>query len=196
MLASIYSELVVEGVINEDPPTFLFHKPKKKSECYCQEFVLVDKNFTPKEQKIIAESVKNLEYFCNGMIEIYLKFDLDPEDKERITNHNVLLRVDGYHPSIVASDGYLKANTLGLCEYMDNDTRRLYLVMERLTHPTTLRTTSIHEFGHFIGLDHTSKPSIMHKHNNSNVLYPTYKDALEMAHKWDSHPEDFCYFKL
>lgn len=196
IISNIYSDLVVGGALDIPPPNFLFHKPKKKVECYLKEVVLADRNFTPKERKLIVEAIKNLEDFCNGMIQIILSFELDPEDREQMNNHSVLLRVDATHPSIVTSDEKLAATTLGLCEYMVNDTRRLYLVIERLQYPTTFRTTTIHEFGHFLGMDHTEKPSIMHKQNSRNVLYPTYKDAMELAHRWNQHPNDFRYFIL
>jgi len=196
ILSRIYSDLVVGAGLDMASPDCLFYNPNKKLERYSQEVILADKNFTPKERKLIIEAVRNLEYFCNGMIEIILIFELDPENKEALSNHSVLLRVDATHPSIVTSDEKLGATTLGLCEYMDNNTRRLYLVVERLQDDIGFRTTTIHEFGHFIGMGHTDKPSIMHKHNSRNVLYPTYKDAMELAHRWSQHPNDFRYFML
>jgi len=197
ILSYIYSDLVASIGLNIAPPDFLFYKPNKKIDRYSQQIVLADKNFTIKERKLILEAIRNLEYFCNGMIEINIIFELDSENKETLNNHSVLLRVDASHPSIAASDEKLEASTtLGLCEYMANDTKRLYLVIERLQDDIGFRTTTIHEFGHFIGLDHTSKPSIMYKHNNRNVLYPTHKDAIELAHKWGQLPNDFRYFML
>lgn len=145
---------------------------------------------------MILESLDDLQSFCNGLICLEIRFELDGYDDEAIRNNCVLLRVDGYHPSIVASDEKIKSNTIGLCNYMQNDTKRLYLVHDRLDHPITFKTTAIHELGHFIGLDHTGRQSIMHKSNFSSVLYPTYIDAIEMSKVWGVDPEDLRYFKL
>ncbi len=145
---------------------------------------------------MILEAKGDLESFCNGLVEIDIRFNLDSEDKETIRNNCVLLRVSPNHPSIVESDEKLQNTTLGLCDYMANDTRRLYLVPERLTNPIAYKTTATHELGHFIGLGHTKRPSIMHKHNYNKVLYPTYNDAQEMAKAWNYKPEQFRYFKL
>lgn len=194
-LSNIYSELVISGAITWKPPKFLFNQPNKKIECLYQDLVLVDRTFTDEERKLIIEAVDDLEYFCNGMIKIILKFDLDPEDQETIKNNSVLIRATPEHPSIVRSDEKLELDTLGLCEYMDNETKRLYLVKTRLERPIIFRTTAVHEFGHFIGLGHTPMPSIMHKNNNS-VLYPTHKDALELAKVWKIYPGYLKYFKL
>ena len=194
-LSNMYSGLVVGGAIRMEPPKFLFNQPSRKLQCLYQDLVLVDKSFTDEEKKLIVLAIKDLEYFCNGLIQIIPKFDLDPEDQETIKNNSVLLKVGPDHPSIVASDEKLELNTIGLCEYMENDTKRLYLVNGRLHNDIMFRTTAVHEFGHFIGLGHTPMPSIMHKSNNS-VLYPTREDALELSRIWKIYPGHLKYFKL
>lgn len=161
-----------------------------------QDIIYVDKTFTPDEQKLIMEAVKNLEEFCNGMIELFLSFELDPDDYDTIRNNSVLLRVNSDHEAIVTSDARIDGYTIGLCDYMSNDTRRLYLVMDRLPGSIIFRTTTIHELGHFIGLGHIDSPSIMHRRNNSNVLYPTLKDAKEVSTRWNVYYKDLKYFKL
>lgn len=196
IISNIYTELVVGAGLPIDPPYFLFNQPNRRLQCEYHDIILVDKTFTTKQQELIRAALKDLQYFCNGLIEINLIFDLDPEDKERIKNHSVLLNVDSSHPAIEASDERLQAKTLGLCEWLDNDTKRLYLVQERLPTDIIFRTTAIHELGHFIGMGHTEIPSIMHKNNNSNVLYPTYKDAKELSEVWDVYPGYFRYFKM
>lgn len=196
IVSNFYTELVVGGVVTSPPPRLLFNQPSKKLECFSEDIIWVDKNFTVEEQNLIIEAVRNIEYFSNGLVRIILRFGLDSADEEKIKTNSVLLRVSPEHPAIAASDEKLQANTLGLCDYMTNDTRRLYLVVDRLPNATAFRTTAIHEFGHFIGMGYTEKPSIMYKHNNSNVLYPTYKDAKELGDVWDVDPECFRYFKL
>lgn len=193
--AEVYTDLVIAG-LDIAPPKRLFHQPKQKLDCAYSDTILADKAFTEKERKLILEANQDLESFCNGLIELDIVFELDAEDKETIRNNCVLLRAPPTHPSIIASDEAIKNTTLGLCDYMANDTRRLYLVPERLYNPITFRTTATHELGHFIGLDHTKPNSIMYKHNTSRVLYPTRIDAEELAKTWQVNVEDLKYFKL
>jgi hypothetical protein len=195
ILAEVYSDLRIGG-LKLGKPKLLFNQPKKELDCEYSETIWADTTFTPAERILILESLDDLHYFCNGLVRLEIRFELDKSDSEFIKKNCVLLRVDGYHPSIVASDERIKSTTIGLCDWMANDTKRLYLVHERLSSPTTFRTTSIHELGHFIGLDHTKIPSIMHRSNHNNVLYPTRLDAEEVAKVWSINPQDLRYFKL
>ena len=195
LASELYSDLIIGG-LEFPPPKFLFNKPKGQLECVYSDTILADVNFPDNERKMILEANKDLEYFCNGAITLDIRFELDSEDIETVRQNCVLLRVSASHPAIKESDEKIQNTTLGLCDYMQNDTRRLYLVPERLTNPITYRTTAIHELGHFIGLSHIERPSIMYRHNYSRVLYPTYKDAQEFARVWNYKPEQFRYFKL
>lgn len=196
ILARIYSDLILEG-IKLPKLDLLFHKPIKKQMCLYQGIIFADINFTDTERLLILEGLDDLHFFCNGLIEIEIVFNLEATDEESIKNNNVLLRVDGYHSSIIEADKAHESRVLGLCEYMDNDTIRLYLVPERLhNHPQYFKTTAVHELGHFISLGHTKKPSIMHKSNSNNVLYLTKVDAKEMAKVWEIDIENLRYFRL
>lgn len=142
------------------------------------------------------EALDDFHRFCNGLIKLKINFELDINNLDQLNNNHTLLRVGPEHPSIVYADKKYDAATLGLCEWMQNQTTRLYLVPERLTNPISFRTTAIHELGHFVGLGHSPKPSIMYKYNYDKVLYPTYKDAIELSKLSGYSPEKFRYFKL
>ena len=194
-MARIYSDLIIGG-IKLPRLDLVFHKPNKKQSCLYQGIIFADSNFTDAERLLILEGLDDLHFFCNGLVELEIVFNLDASDEDSIRNNHVLLRVDGYHEAIIEADKNHEARVLGLCEYMDNETIRLYLVAERLHGPISFKTTAIHELGHFLGLGHTAKPSIMHKSNSSNVLYLTKIDAQEMAEVWEIDVKDLRYFRL
>ena len=193
IISKVYSDLVLSG-LKIPKPQWLFNNPKLKLPCQYQGTIFADITFTDREKLLILEGLDDLHFFCNGLIELEIIFNLDPNDRETIKNNCVLLRAEEEHPSIVEADGYHESRILGLCEYMDNDTVRLYLVPKRLYNEHSFRTTAIHELGHFIALEHTARPSVMHKSNYNNVLYPTEIDAHEMARVWSVRPEDLRFF--
>lgn len=194
ILSEIYCTLVLIG-IEFEPPWFLFHQPKYKFLCQYVEKVWADKNFTSEERIHIINGIRDFEKFCNGLVRFTIDFSLDPT-AEIAADKSLLLKVNKDHPAIVASDERIKSTTLGLCQYLQSGAKIVYLVNERLDDPITYRTTVTHEFGHYVGLEHTKRDSIMHKANFGHVLYPTYIDAQEFATKYNCDPEDLKYFRL
>jgi hypothetical protein len=210
-LCKLYNFLYFEG-LKLSKPYWLINKPIKKLELRHSEFIWADAAFLPEERQLILQALDDINYFCNGLVSLQLKFGLDNYDPEVIKDYSVLLRVTAEHPAIIASDERISADTsstgktAGLCalsEFPNNYTRKLYLVVDRMLDPVVtkvnsvmFKTTATHELGHFIGMDHTDKQSIMHKVNYANCLYPSYLDAKEMAARWKISPEDLCYFKL
>jgi hypothetical protein len=193
ILSQIYSELYCSG-IKIPVPQILFHQPSYQLNCEYSDTILADISFTDKERSFILEALDDLHSFCNGLIRLEISFELNPNDEETIRDNNVLIRSTPEHSNIKHSDTKLKCMTLGLCDCMNNNTRRIYLVSERLNNHILYKTTTVHELGHFIGLDHTPKNSIMHKSNDCNILYPTYNDAKEMGKVWNCDPKLFKYF--
>lgn len=194
ILSELYCQLVSLG-FKLSPPRLLFNQPKQKFQCQYFAEILADKTFDDSERVYILEGIKDIEEFCNGMIELSVKFDLEP-GTQVADNAFLLLKVETTNPAIVASDERINSTTLGLCQYLQSGGRIIYLVYERLTDPVTYRTTMSHEVGHFLGLEHTARVSIMHKSNFGTVLFPTYIDAQEFSNKYDCSPEDLKYFKL
>jgi hypothetical protein len=194
IISEIYCELVSWG-LNFKPPSVLFHQPEQKFQCQYFEEILADKSFTDAERTYIMQGLQDIEEFCNGLYKFTVNFVLEPTTEVAVSSC-LLLKVKNDNPLIVASDERIKSTTLGLCQYMNTGAKIVYLAHERLTDAITYRTTVAHEFGHFIGLEHTERVSIMHKSNFGNVLFPTYIDALEFAKKYNCNPEDLKYFKL
>lgn len=194
ILSELYCELVYLG-LKFKPPSILFHQPKRKFQCQYFEEILADKSFTDAERIYIMQGLQDIEEFCNGLYKFSVNFELEPSTDVAV-NCRLLLKVKQDNPIIVASDERIKSTTLGLCQYMTTGAKIVYLVHERLKDPITYRTTVAHEFGHFIGLSHTERVSIMHKSNFGKVLFPTYIDAVEFAKTYQCDPEDLKYFKL
>jgi hypothetical protein len=195
VLAELYTSLFTSG-IKIAPPNFLFNKPKVKIPVRMAEVIHADITFTEEERKYILQAAKDMEFFTNDWFTFDITFDLDTENYDAFLEESIMLRVDGYNPSIVKSDEIHQNKTIGLCQYWDDGTRDIYMVYDRLHDPITWRTTAIHELGHFIGLSHTEGRSIMHKYNSKNILYPTYIDAQEFAKVYKCLPKDLRYFKL
>lgn len=195
LLCNICSVLKVAGIVRNFPDA-LFHKPKKRLPELYQETIFADKNFTESERKLILSALDNLHEFVNGSIRIVLEFTLDPTNPKMIVNNSVLFRVNSDHPAIRNSDGYTQTRTLGLCNYMSNDTCQIYLVMDRLNEPITFQSTALHELGHFIGMGHVDSPSIMSRFNSIRISKPTYNDAKELSRLLRIHHQNFRYLKL
>jgi Zn-dependent peptidase ImmA (M78 family) len=128
------------------------------------------------------------------MIELDIQFE-NIKTKYYETNTSIILKVNEDHPAVVEYDKQYKSKILGLCQYLENDKRIIYIVANRLYNKNLFLTTTMHELGHLIWLNHTDKNSIMHKCNYSNVEYFTYIDAVEIANVWNGKPEMFKYFK-
>lgn len=195
ILAVIYTKFVFY-FFKISPPNFLFHKPKSNFPITWIEEIHADESFTTKERQHILEAAADISKFSNGWFLFDIKFDLKITDESACTIPSILIRSDHKDEVISYSDGYFKTKILGLYYRGNNNTRTIHLVEDRLNNDTFWRTVTIHELGHLIGLQHTKKPSIMHKNINHNVLYPTYLDAVEFAKLYGCEPNDLRYFKL
>lgn len=193
--AFIYCDLVVDFGLDLAVPHWLFHQPIVQLEHTYTEFIRADINFTEKERLLIQRAARNLEWFCNGFLEIDIEFDWDPA-QEIPENTGIILRVPATDKTIADADGYFKNTVLGLCSWTKKHSTVIHLVHDRLQDANTFRTTVLHELGHYMGMGHTKKPSIMYKENYTRVLYMTYKDAVEFAKRFGLRPEYLRYFKL
>lgn len=193
--AYLYCDLVVFTDVKMAPPSWLFNKPKKKLKHTYSEEILADVNFTIEERWLIEEACRNMEWFSNGFIRLKITFEWEPS-WELPEDRVIMLRGETNDNAIIHADGYYKSNVLGLCSWMTNNSIILHIVHERLKNPHTFRTTVLHEIGHYLGMRHTQRPSIMHKSNHTDVLYLTYKDAVEFGKVFNLDPESLRYFKL
>lgn len=178
--------------INWSPPKILFNQPKYKLEHKYIFNIIADNTFSIEERIYINAAIKNFEYFCNGILKFNIEYTLGHFDN--VVSGHIILKVDANIEAIKFSDKKISARTLGLYAKYSDNLGIIYLVSERLYNSITFRTTTIHELGHLIGLDHTNINSIMHKINCSNILYPTYIDAKEFGLKYKCDPENLKYF--
>ncbi len=196
IVCELYTSLVLFGY-DLPPPKALFNQPKGQSTVQFVETLRADFTFNSEERVQILRAIKDIERFTNDLILFEIEFDLNPSDEETIYNQSVIIRAREDHPALVPWDNKSKGvRALGLCFSKDNYTKNLYIVPNRISNNILFRTTMIHEFGHFIGLGHEPKQSIMHAVNYNTVLYPTYIDAAAFAKLYNCSPEEFCYFKL
>jgi hypothetical protein len=193
--ASIYCDLVVLMGLKNPPPRWMFNIPSKILPYQETHQILADVSFTSRERWLIEEAARNIEWFSNGLIRLDIIFQWDPT--WIIENDlTVILRAPTTEQSIVEADGYFKTNILGLCSWMNNHSTIIHLVHDRLPDDYSFRTTAMHEIGHYLGMKHTNRHSVMHKHNYTKVLYMTRKDAIEFASIYKVDPDDLCYLKL
>jgi len=194
-LSNICSVLKVAGIVRNFPG-IVFNKPSKRLPELYQDTILADKNFTTNERKMITSAINNLHQFVNGAIRISLEFTLDPNDTATINQNSVLFRSNSRSETIKKSDGIAQTKTLGLCNYMSNNTCQMYLVMDRLSDSATFESTTLHELGHFIGMGHVESPSIMSRFNSVRITEPALNDAKELGRLLQIHYKNFRYLKL
>ena len=179
------------------PPEALFNQPKGHSTFQFVETFRADFTFNPEERAEIVRAAKDLSRFTNDLIIFEIEFDLNPNDEEAIYSESVIIRANENHPALTVWDNKTTGvRALGLCFPKDNYTKNLYIVPDRISNNILFRTTMIHEFGHYVGLGHEAKKSIMHAINYNTVLFPTRIDAVAFAKLYNCSPEEFCYFKL
>ena len=107
-----------------------------------------------------------------------------------------MLRATEEDPDVRTWDHKTNSKILGLCLHKSNYTANLYILANRIINKHIFRITVIHELGHFLGMGHTDRISVMHKFNYGTILYPTYIDALEFGKIYNCEPDQLCYFKL
>lgn len=190
----IYSAVIYTG-IKLSPPSILFHKPLPYTGIKYVEQIHVDMRFSPKEIELILESLHHLTKFTNSKVSFNLHIDLVPlQDVNYIENK--LIKIHSSSDIIKNSDENIKGTTLGLCFHNTDGTKHIYLVYDRLKDDITFKCTTMHEYGHHIYLDHTEGKSIMNRHIDSNIMFPTRIDAIEYANKFECSPEDCMYLKI
>lgn len=195
IVASIYTDLKISG-FDLPPYSFLFHKPTIKFPKTIVENIRAEVRFTSRERRLILEAAEDVFRFTNNRIKFDIKFDL--EENEIIAyEENVIMKSHSSEEYIKNADIEYKNNVIGLCYYGDGKGKSIYLITDRLERSDNLfKSTAIHEFGHYLGMTHTTGRSIMQPINSNSVPYPTYTDAVELAKIWKCLPSDLRYFKL
>lgn len=139
-----------------------------------------DTNFTIKERRLIQEAIDAWNFFCNDLVILKIRFDLDVKNLDSLLNQDVLIKTWSHDRYILRIESEFNFKIIGLCTYYKG-MRALYLVSNRLGSDSLWMTTAMHEFGHYIGLGHTDIPGVMEAVNNGNVSAPTLIDAQQFA---------------
>lgn len=195
IVTSIYTDLKISG-FNLPPYSFLFHKPTIKFPKTIIETVRAEVRFTPRERELILEAAEDVFRFTNKRIKFNITFDLELDEIVPY-EENIIMKSHSDEEYIKEADKKYENNVIGLCYYGDGKGKSIYLVTDRLDRSENLfKSTAIHEFGHYLGMTHTTGRSIMQPINSNSVPYPTYIDAVELAKIWKCLPSDLGYFKL
>ncbi len=157
-----------------------YNIPEREFTNIYQGIIHADLSFTTKERRLIQEAIDSWNYFCNGLVILKIKFDLDVKNLDSLLSQDVLIKTWSHDKYILRVEREFNFKIIGLCTY-DKDMRALYLVSNRLGSDSLWMTTAMHEFGHYIGLGHTDIPSVMEPVNNGNVSAPTLIDAQQFA---------------
>lgn len=197
IIASVYSVMQIAG-LDLPTPSCLFHKPRIRFPKTIVETIRADVLFDSTERRLILQAAEDIFRFTNKRIKYDITFDLTFEiEDDLFAETNVILKSYSTDEYIQESDKKYENNVIGLCYFRENQTKCIYLVSDRLRRSDNLfRTTTIHEFGHYLGMNHTTGCSIMQPINKNLVPYPTYTDAVELARVWRCLPSDLGYFKL
>ena len=139
-----------------------------------------DISFTKKERRYIQKAIDAWYVFTKGRFLFHVEYDFDQSDLDMPMKEDLIYRVNSRFYLVQQYNQKHHTNAWGLC-YNYSPWCNLYLVADRLG-STNFTNTVIHEFGHYLGLEHTDKPSMMHgKGITSNSF--TELDATEL-NRW------------
>lgn len=195
LIIELYTILTQIG-IKINPPNILFNSPKYIFEPKIVQEIHADTSFTKIERIYLLKAAEDWKRFSNNAIHFNLIFDLNLTDLSLMNDKSIIVRVHSSCQAIKESDERIKSNTLGLCFFNTDTVRTIYLVFDRLTNMNMLKSTTVHELGHYINLEHTDGHSIMNKCIMYDAVFLTYIDALEYCSKYNYIPKDLKYIKV
>lgn len=134
-----------------------------------------DTSFTPSERESLALAAEMWRIQTDGLADIHLLFQVNCNDDQSLELHkeaNLLCRFESTEDYIVEHDAQGQGDLLGQVAPsggIHNPWRkplRMLLVVDRLDTRDRFASVAIHEFGHVLGLPHTSAVQA--------VMFPMY----------------------
>lgn len=191
--SEIYCFLISLG-IKFPIPNIFFNIPTKKLEQRYLINIKADPSFNKKERENIEHAIKIMEEFTNGIFKFEIDFNLQEQKFDAFS----ILLIKIHSKSIIAKtyDKQYNAYIIGIYHPYADNKKIIYLIHDRLITNVFYYTTAIHEFGHYMGMDHTKENSIMQSINHGNIPHLTYIDAVEFAKIYKCDIADLKYLKL
>ena len=159
--------------------------------------IYIDKDFSEYQEQYIVAAIKTIEYSSNGKLSfiIFTKQNKPGQFKDIIKNDEGINfiwnidRKDMYHFSkemLIGKNDWVAYNNWSKSKqdivFFKNETADLY-------------KTTLHELGHFIGLDHIYDISFMFPSMTFNPGCITKEDAIKICTIYNCSPRETCSFK-
>jgi Zn-dependent peptidase ImmA (M78 family) len=150
-----------------------------------------DRDFNGKQRNLIEDVIDEWYRFTKGKLLFHIEFDLHKNDVDAPMRDDLIFKVNSKFCLVRRWDEQNNITGLGYC-YNKRKRGSLYMVSDRLTDDNAFKTTLMHELGHYIGLDHTPKGSIMTAFSGEEKGF-TEIDAIEFCSKYGGTLDDLHY---
>lgn len=151
----------------------------------CPPLVLhADVAFLPAERRAIERAAASLEEQTGGGVRVVVRFD---RYFGEMASRDLLLRATSDAPWVRALDAVAGGRALG---YTDQESRRVYLVADRLVSEQAWVAVAIHEFAHAVGAGHVGGSGSVLASASSGSATLSADDAVEIERACATRRED------
>lgn len=153
-----------------------------------------DVDFSSAQRRAIEEAVHEWYEFTKNRFLFHIIYDLHKTDLDAAQTNDLIFNVDSQFHHVQTWDAEHAITALGYC--INERTRgTIYIVKDRLDNYLDFKLTIMHELGHYIGLEHTPKGSIMYKNNSPQTKF-TELDGIEFCDKYGGSLTDLYYHSI